>query len=255
MWPVSCTCNERVCLGPCSVLSCKQLKSSLLACEPCCQLLLIPFCGRETMQRYFDSGCVRVLCSYRNCWRQCCSFSRVSNLHSAWPPALHKLATEELCRARPDWMMSETMMDRHCLMDAVSFLQNGSDSYASVHESLMRHLGCEDPARRSMPSWWLRSHHGPYLRHPELARSFSGPKTAANSGSACRRTASTNTALRALETFRGQNGISMQSIWQQCIERKTSWTAAGCALRDRRMLFGSTDQDRAGNCRACSTQS
>ena len=140
-------------------------------------------------------------------------------------------------------------------MDAKSFLQNGSDSHASVHDSLMRHLGCEDPARRSMPSWRLRFHHGPYLRHPELARRFSGPKTAVNSGSACRRTASTNTALRALETFRGQNGISMQSIWQQCIERKTSWTAAGCALKDRRMLFGSTDQDKAGNCRACSTQS
>lgn len=101
-----------------------------------------------------------------------------------------------------------------------------------------------------MPSWRLRSHHGPYLRHPELASSFSGPKTAVDSGSACRRTASTFTALRALTTFRGQNGISKQSICQQYIVRKTSCPASGCALEKRRMLSECTGQDRAGNCRA-----
>ena len=126
------------------------------------------------------------------------------------------------------------MTERLFLIHAVLFLQNGSDSHASVHGSLMRQLGCEVPARKLMPSWRLRSHHGPNLRHPELASSSSGPNTV-DSGSACRRTASTVTALRALETFRGQNGISKQSICQQYIVRKTSCPVSGCALKKRRM--------------------
>ena len=142
------------------------------------------------------------------------------------------------------------MTERLFLIHAVLFLQNGSDSHASVHGSLMRQLGCEDPARKLMPSWRLRSHHGPNLRHHELASSSSGPNTAVDSGSACRRTASTVTALRALETFRGQNGISKQSICQQYIVRKTSCPASGCALKKRRMLSECTGQDRAGNSRA-----